>query len=75
MTPQQHRHHHLEAGLHAGATVNLGPVFTVWDRLAGTYLDEPTPATAVYGATGPGANPWRSQTDGWLQLVRPRPPV
>lgn len=33
MTPGAHRHHH---GPH-GAQRNLGPVLTIWDRLAGTW--------------------------------------
>lgn len=41
MTPGAHRHHHGPDGAHR----NLGPVFTIWDRLAGTWCEPDTDAT------------------------------
>lgn len=40
MTPTAHRHHH---GRHGGS-VNLGPLFTWWDRLTGTWMSPDVPA-------------------------------
>ena len=78
MTPESHRHHHL---LDAGA-VNLGPVFTIWDRLCGTWVPGPVGSEATYGVGGPvSANPLRVELQGWGELLRrhqpwsARPPV
>ena len=67
MTPESHRHHHV-----IGARpVNLGPVFTVWDRLHGTWVPGAVAADAAYGVPEPvGANPVRVELDGWIHLVR-----
>jgi sterol desaturase/sphingolipid hydroxylase (fatty acid hydroxylase superfamily) len=53
-----------------GAAVNLGPVLTCWDRLAGTYhrgvagaRPEPTLALAA------GDHPVRHQLAGWRALL------
>jgi len=66
MTPAAHRHHH---GLGAGA-VNLGPVFTIWDRLAGTWVPAATPAPTRYGLPGgSSANPVTVELAGWRHLA------
>jgi sterol desaturase/sphingolipid hydroxylase (fatty acid hydroxylase superfamily) len=69
MTPAAHRHHHgLEGGL-----VNLGPFFTWWDRLSGTWVPAEVPAPALYGlTTSPTNNPLRIELEGWLELVSNR---
>lgn len=66
MTPAAHRHHH---GRDGGA-VNLGPVFTWWDRLAGTWVPPEVPAPERYGgALRPSANPFRVEAAGWCELA------
>ena len=70
MTPAAHRHHHGRRG----GTVNLGPVLTVWDRLAGTWVPAHAPAPAAYGPARPApANPVLVEAAGWVQLLRSRP--
>ena len=67
MTPGAHRHHHGREG----ALVNLGPVLTWWDRLAGTWVPPEAPAPAAYGPAVPApANPIAVELAGWRQLVR-----
>jgi len=67
MTPTAHRHHH---GRGAGA-VNLGPVFTIWDRLAGTWVPAGSPAPREYGlAAAASANPVTVELAGWRHLAR-----
>ena len=67
MTPASHRHHHGRAG----GGVNLGPFFTVWDRLAGTWVGPDVPAPTDYGPARPApANPFRVEAAGWVALVR-----
>ncbi|MEY2476831.1 MAG: hypothetical protein QOG87_2146 [Actinomycetota bacterium] len=67
MTPGAHRHHH---GREGGA-VNLGPVLTCWDRVAGTWLAPESPAPTTYGpARAASANPVRVELAGWAALVR-----
>lgn len=69
MTPAAHRHHHgLEGGL-----VNLGPFFTWWDRLSGTWVPAEAPAPVLYGLGGRGTNnPVRIELEGWLELISSR---
>lgn len=70
MTPAAHRHHH---GLDARA-VNLGPIFTWWDRLAGTWVSPDVAAPMAYGLPGPVAfNPITVELAGWLALGRRQP--
>jgi sterol desaturase/sphingolipid hydroxylase (fatty acid hydroxylase superfamily) len=68
MTPAAHRQHH---GRDAGA-VNLGPVFTCWDRMAGTWLPVDRPAPTAYGP-GPAAptTALAIELAGWVELLRP----
>jgi sterol desaturase/sphingolipid hydroxylase (fatty acid hydroxylase superfamily) len=67
MTPAAHRHHH---GL-AGGAVNLGPVFTIWDRLAGTWVGPEVAAPTAYGLGGAASvNPVRVELAGWADLAR-----
>jgi sterol desaturase/sphingolipid hydroxylase (fatty acid hydroxylase superfamily) len=69
MTPAAHRHHH---GRDGGA-VNLGPFFTWWDRLAGTWVPPDVPAPSAYGPPVPAsANPVTVELAGWVALVRRR---
>ena len=66
MTPAAHRHHH---GRDGGA-VNLGPIFTIWDRLAGTWVPPGRPAPTAYGPAVPAsANPVSVELAGWRHLV------
>jgi sterol desaturase/sphingolipid hydroxylase (fatty acid hydroxylase superfamily) len=70
MTPATHRHHH---GRDAGA-VNLGPFFTWWDRLAGTWIPPTVAAPADYGLPGPViTGPVRVELAGWLALAADQP--
>lgn len=69
MTAEHHRHHHAVGG----DLVNLGPVLTCWDRLAGTYRSGPVPAGTRYGLPGAGAtNPVAAELDGLRSLARRR---
>lgn len=72
MTPAAHRHHHRRDG----APVNLGPVLTVWDRLAGTWIPAHAPAPTAYGLGSTStANPLKIEAAGWIRLVRSRRPT
>lgn len=66
MTPAAHRHHH---GLEGGS-VNLGPFFTCWDRMAGTWISPEVAPPVQYGLNGePTNNPLRIELNGWLELM------
>lgn len=67
MTPDAHRLHH---GRGAGA-VNLGPVFTWWDRMAGTWRDPSSVAVPVaYGIDDRApVNPLVIEWRGWRDLT------
>ncbi|MCZ7628117.1 MAG: sterol desaturase family protein [Microthrixaceae bacterium] len=73
MTPEAHRLHHDPEG----AETNLGPVFTVWDRFAGTWYRPDTdpavrdPWIATPDSTTPGA--LRVQLAGWRRLIANTP--
>jgi len=72
MTPAAHRHHHGRGS----DGVNLGPVFTWWDRLAGTWVSPDVPVPLDYGPVVPAsANPIGLQVEGWRTITRPRPAV
>jgi sterol desaturase/sphingolipid hydroxylase (fatty acid hydroxylase superfamily) len=65
MTPAAHRQHHGRAG----GAVNLGPVFTWWDRLAGTWVGPDRPPPLAYGLPSrPSANPALVELAGWREL-------
>ena len=67
MTPAAHRHHHGRDG----GLVNLGPFFTCWDRLAGTWVPADHPAPTAYGPrVRSPANPVAVELAGWVELVR-----
>jgi sterol desaturase/sphingolipid hydroxylase (fatty acid hydroxylase superfamily) len=67
MTPAAHRHHHGRDG----GQVNLGPFFTWWDRLAGTWVAPDEPPPAAYGpAVRAPANPVAVELAGWVALAR-----
>ena len=67
MTPAAHRHHHGREG----GMVNLGPFFTWWDRLAGTWISPEVPAPDAYGPATPSSrNPIRIELAGWATLFR-----
>jgi sterol desaturase/sphingolipid hydroxylase (fatty acid hydroxylase superfamily) len=68
MTPAAHRHHHGRSA----AVANLGPVLTIWDRLAGTWVPPDTPAPEVYGLPASSSNPVTVELAGWRQLARRR---
>jgi sterol desaturase/sphingolipid hydroxylase (fatty acid hydroxylase superfamily) len=73
MTPATHRHHHSEAG----AAVNLGPVFTIWDRMAGTWHPNGLPENpaAEFPPRVGVESAWEIQTAGWRQLWRGSAPT
>lgn len=64
MTPASHRTHHASA-----RPVNLGPVLTVWDRLAGSWAPDaiaaPTPR-----AGRAWDNPLAVEVRGWRELLQ-----
>jgi len=64
VTPAAHRHHH---GTHGGQ-VNLGPVLTIWDRMAGTWRPPSGPAPATYGRPS-SSNPLAVELSGWRDLL------
>lgn len=74
MTPATHRRHHA---LDGGGT-NLGPVLTLWDRLAGTWDPTPVADDAAYGIEGEhdDRGAVRSELDDWVRLLsRPTGPT
>ncbi|HEU4731777.1 MAG TPA: sterol desaturase family protein, partial [Kofleriaceae bacterium] len=47
VTPRYHHiHHSTDAALHDG---NYGSLFTIWDRLFGTYIDPDTTQPKKFG--------------------------
>ncbi|HSL57669.1 MAG TPA: sterol desaturase family protein [Acidimicrobiales bacterium] len=67
MTPASHRHHHRRGS----DGVNLGPVLTVWDRLAGTWRPPDATADEIFGPPRPApTNPVALELGGWLDLAR-----
>lgn len=66
MTPAAHRHHHGRGG----GELNMGPFFTFWDRLAGTWVPPSSPAPEAYGPlVSASTNPVRVELAGWVQLL------
>jgi sterol desaturase/sphingolipid hydroxylase (fatty acid hydroxylase superfamily) len=57
VTPRYHHIHHSDNPKHYGK--NLGNLFTVWDRLFGTYLDPETVDTQLSFGIGEKENPLR----------------
>ncbi len=74
-TAVQHRHHHRSDqgsrfDRRQAVAVNLGPVFTVWDRLFGTYVDGTVSPDAGYGVRGVrGDRLFVAQFAGWRALL------
>ena len=69
MTPDAHRQHHRSDANGLRNAVNLGPVFTVWDRLAGTWVAPSPSGNFAYGTAGQvTSNPLRLEFDGWIAL-------
>lgn len=67
MTPGAHRHHHGRDG----GLVNVGPFFTCWDRMAGTWVPPSAPAPLAYGpAVAASRNPIAIELAGWAALAR-----
>ena len=73
ITPSQHRVHHAINPVYLDK--NLGQVFSLWDRLFGTFQEELDDVEPVYGVTRPAAtwNPvrinfqhlWLLMQDAW----------
>jgi sterol desaturase/sphingolipid hydroxylase (fatty acid hydroxylase superfamily) len=57
VTPRYHHIHHSDNPEHY--LKNLAPLFTVWDRLFGTYLDPEKVGTSLCFGTGEKPNPVR----------------
>lgn len=70
MVPSTHRRHHA----YDSGGVNLGPIFTIWDRLAGTWNPTAVEADERYGAPGveDSPNPFRVEFAGWAAYLRNR---
>ena len=69
MTPSAHRQHH---GV-SGGTVNLGPVLTCWDRLAGTWVDPCVSPPTRYGLpTRARSSAAAIELAGWRDLLGQR---
>lgn len=79
VTPDAHRHHHGADG----HSVNLGPVLTVWDRLAGTWRPVDHASAPLGGGPyrrplhpvqeaghTPSRGALRTELGGWVALVR-----
>lgn len=67
MTPAAHRWHHGANG----EAVNLGPVFTCWDRLAGTWVGVDTPTARARSAPARvSASAVAIELAGWRDLWR-----
>jgi sterol desaturase/sphingolipid hydroxylase (fatty acid hydroxylase superfamily) len=86
ITPDMHRIHHSDAI--AEQNTNYGVTFPWWDRLFGTYLQEPAsghdkmgvglpeiPADQASSLVGMLAMPFRSQNPGEPAAVSPQPSV
>jgi sterol desaturase/sphingolipid hydroxylase (fatty acid hydroxylase superfamily) len=72
MTPASHRQHHGRDG----GSGNLGAVFTIWDRLAGSWVPGSVPAPVAYGPSDSAVvNPVSVELAGWRQLYRLWAPV
>lgn len=70
MTPATHRHHHGRDCSGRRTAVNLGPVFTFWDRLASTWVPAHIAPPDAFGmAARPSANPVRLELAGWMALL------
>ena len=55
VTPRYHHiHHSTDAELHDG---NYGSLFSIWDRLFGTYIDPDTTSAKAFGLGEPRRNP------------------
>lgn len=72
MTPEAHRHHHTPEG----ARVNLGPVLTIWDGMAGTWrapwTEPPKAHQHPVAQTASESGAWRTELAGWRRLVAGR---
>ena len=68
MVPSTHRRHHA----YGSGAVNLGPIFTIWDRLGRTWNPTAVEADERYGATGveDSPNPFRVEFAGWADYLR-----
>lgn len=70
MTPAAHRHHHGPEGAHR----NLGPVLTIWDRMAGTWYPPTEVPATPHGHDTTSARPARgavgTELAGWLEVLR-----
>ena len=70
MTPAAHRQHHRIDLNGRNRAVNLGPVFTVWDRMAGTWAAPSYgPAAIADQAVAASSNVLQLEFAGWLELL------
>ncbi|CAN5509764.1 hypothetical protein BH10ACT3_BH10ACT3_18570 [soil metagenome] len=67
MTPESHRRHHTIDG----SAANLGPVFTIWDRLGGTWVGGGVDEQSTYGVADEADvdGVVALEMKGWLALV------
>ena len=63
VVPATHRIHH-----EARRPINLGPVLTVWDRLAGTWVPETTPGSSTSGGLQ-ARGAVSIEAAGWVDLL------
>jgi sterol desaturase/sphingolipid hydroxylase (fatty acid hydroxylase superfamily) len=67
ITPREHRIHHDR-----DESINLGPIFTVWDRWSGTYQRGES-ATDGQHEVGPPVSVMAAQFGGWREFFERRP--
>lgn len=68
VTPDMHRVHHSREPAEYNA--NLGAMFSIWDRLFGTYVAQPAAGHEAIELGVPGFDAPRHRTLGWM-LVNP----
>jgi sterol desaturase/sphingolipid hydroxylase (fatty acid hydroxylase superfamily) len=70
-TPSHHRVHHGRNPTQIDT--NFGGVLIIWDRLAGTFVDESHAGSIVYGVSNmprKPLNPWHLQTHEYADMFR-----
>jgi alkylglycerol monooxygenase len=70
ITPSNHRVHHAQNPQYIDK--NFGGVFTLWDRMFGTFQEELAEAPPIYGIRKPlhSFNPWWANVQYYVQMCR-----